>query len=241
MSLIKNDHMVEKFSATTSNPAFRDSILPGTLEACSFGFDFAGYKEIHHIFAELCVSIQYRILVGTWFRECLPQLLDNPRACRLFRNIKMEDPAATMFNNEEAIQDSEREGWHSEEVHGRDDFPMILQKSSPEFPCLAGRGQATDIARHGTFGDVEAKFQKFTVNPRSAPGGILLHHPLDESSNLDICSWPAGVSWPRSKAPEQTKASSMPADNGFRFDNDQDVAPCRPKLAEQNPKSPIPS
>ena len=28
----------------------------------------------------------------------------------------------------------------------------------------------------------------------------------------------------------------MPCDNGFRFDNDQDVAPCRPEAAEQDPK-----
>ena len=28
----------------------------------------------------------------------------------------------------------------------------------------------------------------------------------------------------------------MPGDNGFWFDNDQDVVRCRPKAAEQNPK-----
>ena len=28
----------------------------------------------------------------------------------------------------------------------------------------------------------------------------------------------------------------MPGDNGFRFDDDQDVAPCRPEAAEQDPK-----
>ena len=28
----------------------------------------------------------------------------------------------------------------------------------------------------------------------------------------------------------------MPGDNGFRFYNDQDGAPCRPKAAEQDPK-----
>ena len=31
----------------------------------------------------------------------------------------------------------------------------------------------------------------------------------------------------------------MPGDNGFRFDDNQDVSPCRPKTAEQNPKYPI--
>ena len=28
----------------------------------------------------------------------------------------------------------------------------------------------------------------------------------------------------------------MPGDHGFWFDDDQDVAPCRPKTAEQNPE-----
>jgi hypothetical protein len=31
----------------------------------------------------------------------------------------------------------------------------------------------------------------------------------------------------------------MPADNGFRFDDDQGVAPRGPKPAEQNPEYPI--
>jgi hypothetical protein len=31
----------------------------------------------------------------------------------------------------------------------------------------------------------------------------------------------------------------MPGDNGFWFDNDQDVAPSRPKPTQQNPKYPI--
>ena len=31
----------------------------------------------------------------------------------------------------------------------------------------------------------------------------------------------------------------MPGNHGFWFNDDQDVAPCRPKTAEQNPKYPI--
>ena len=50
----------------------------------------------------------------------------------------------------------ERECWDGEEIHGCDDLPVIAQISSPEFPCLAGRRQAPDIARDGTLGDVES-------------------------------------------------------------------------------------
>jgi hypothetical protein len=38
------------------------------------------------------------------------------------------------------------------------------------------------------------------------------------------------------EAPEQTKASTIPSDHGFRFDDNQDVAPFRPKTAEQSPE-----
>ena len=31
----------------------------------------------------------------------------------------------------------------------------------------------------------------------------------------------------------------MPGDHGFWFDDNQDVAPCRPKAAKQSPKYPI--
>ena len=93
-----------------------------------------------------------------------------------------------------------------------------------------------EIARNCAFRDGEAQFQKLTMNSGSAPAGILVRHSLDESSHLGIDRWPAQALAPRSKAPEQPKASPMPGDNGFWFDNNQGVAPCGPKTAKQNPK-----
>ena len=144
-----------------------------------------------------------------------------------------------MFDDEETIQDLEGEGRHGEEVHGCDDLAVIAKEPRPALAGVVGRRQAPEIPRDGAFGDVEAEFQKLTMNSRSAPGGILVHHPPGESSNLGIDLWPAEALWPRSKAPEQPKASPMPGDNGFWFENDQGIAPCRPKPAEQNPEYPI--
>ena len=138
----------------------------------------------------------------------------------MFGDVEMEDLASTVFDHEKTIQDSERESWHGEEVHGRDYFAVIAQESSPEFPCLLWRRQAPDVARNCAFRDLEAELEKFTMNPGSAPGGILLHHPLDERSSRGIDLWPAKALWARAKAPEQPKAGPMPCDNGFRFDND---------------------
>jgi hypothetical protein len=157
----------------------------------------------------------------------------------VFRDIEMEDLASTMFDDEETIQNSEDEGRHGEEVHVRDNLVVIAKESRPELVGVVGRREAPEIPRDGAFRDIQAEFQKLTVNSQSAPAGILLHHPPDDSSNLGIDLWPAQPLWPRAQVPEQPKASPMPGDNGFWFDNDQGPAPCRPKSAEQNPKYPI--
>ena len=220
--------MIEKLSATASDPAFRDSILPRARRANACGLDAAGCQQIGYLLAKLGIAIQDRVAVGTRFRKCFSQLLRYPGAGWVFRDVEMEDLASTVFDHEKTIQDSERESWHGEEVHGRDGLAVIAQESSPEFPCLLGRKQAVEIARNCAFRDVEAKFQKLTVNSGSAPGGILVRHPPNEGSHLGNDSWPAQALGSRSKAPEQPKASPMPGDNGFWFDNNQGVAPCRP-------------
>jgi len=153
----------------------------------------------------------------------------------VFRDIEMEDPASTMFDDEKTIQDSEGEGRHGEEVHGRNGIAVIAKKSRPAFASVVGRGQAPEIAGDGAFREVEAEFQKLTVNSGSAPAGILVRHPSDETLNLGINLWPGQALWTRSKAPEQPKASPMPGNHGFGLNDDQDVAPRRPQTAEQNP------
>jgi len=37
------------------------------------------------------------------------------------------------------------------------------------------------------------------------------------------------------------KARPIPSDNGFRFDDNQNIAPCRPITAEKIPEYPIPA
>jgi hypothetical protein len=130
----------------------------------------------------------------------------------VFRDVEMEAPASTVFDDEETLQDSEGESRPGEEVHGRDDVAMIAKESRPMLAGAVGRRKAPQIPRDAAFRDVEAEFQKRTMNSRSAPRGILIQHLPDERSNLAIDLWPGKALWPRSKAPEKTKASAMPGD-----------------------------
>jgi len=134
--LAEDENVIQKISATASNPAFRDSILPWTSETDRLGFDATGYPQIRHILVELRISIQNRIAVGTGFRECLPQLLHYPGTGRVLCNIEMKDLAPPVLDDKEAIQDSKCGGWHGEEVHCCDDLAVIAQEGSPEIAGL---------------------------------------------------------------------------------------------------------
>jgi len=45
----------------------------------------------------------------------------------------MEYFPPAVFDNEETVQDTKSESRDSKEVHGRNDFTMILKESSPSF------------------------------------------------------------------------------------------------------------
>jgi hypothetical protein len=236
VSLVEDEYVIQKISATASDPAFSNSILPGACWAYARGFQAAGRQEIGYLLTKLAITIENSVAVRTRFRKCCSQLLHYPGAGRVFGDIEMENLASCVFDYEKAVQHAKCQSRHGEEVHGRDELAVIAQESSPEFSGLVPRIQTPEIARNGAFGDIEAEFEKLTVNSRSAPGRILLYHPMDESSNLGLDLWPAEAPWARSQAPEQPKANPMPGDNGIWLNDDQGIAPCRPKTAKQNPK-----
>jgi len=114
----------------------------------------------------------------------------------VFRDIEMNYPASTVFDDEEAIRDSECEGRHGKKVHGHDHIAVIAQESSPELARLLTGIQVPEIAGNSAIRDVESEFQKLPVNSRRARACILLYHPPDERSNLGIDSWPPKLLWP---------------------------------------------
>ena len=114
MNIIEDDQVIEKLSTTASDPAFCDSILPRACRASACGLHAAGCQQLGYVLAKLGITIQDRIAVRTRVRKRFPQLLHYPEASRVFRDIEMEDPASTMFDDEKTIQDSEGEGRHGE-------------------------------------------------------------------------------------------------------------------------------
>ena len=93
MAFIQRDDIVEDLPAGTSDPAFGDSILPGSLYASPFRLQARGLQERNHFGIELGIVIQNGVTVRLLSGKCLPKLLITQFSvgwavtlqCRIFR------------------------------------------------------------------------------------------------------------------------------------------------------------
>ena len=77
---------------------------------------------------------------------------------------------------------SERDRWHHEQVHRGDAIRVIAQK---RLPALGRRPPPPrHVFCHTGLPYIDAELQKLTVDPRSAPQGILDAHLPDQATNF---------------------------------------------------------
>ena len=119
MLLVQRDDMVEDLAAATSHPAFRDSILPGRLDARSLGFQTRCVQECDDFTVELRVAVEDGVTIRGSLGKSLTQLLDNPRRSWMACDVEVKDLAPSMIDDEEAVEQLERDCWHGEEVERR--------------------------------------------------------------------------------------------------------------------------
>ena len=95
------------------------------------------FRKCEHLISELGVMVKQDVSIGHWQRECFAQLLHDPIACWMERNIEVQNAPATMFDNEEAVQSAEIKVGNGEEVERGNGFAMVVQKSEPlSWPCF---------------------------------------------------------------------------------------------------------
>src|SRR4249919_1300955 len=61
MNVIEDDQVIEKLSATASDPAFRDSVLPRACRAYVHAFYAVRSQHIGNLLAKLGITIQDRV------------------------------------------------------------------------------------------------------------------------------------------------------------------------------------
>ena len=192
--LIKRYHMVEKFAATTANPALRYSILPGCLNARTFRRQPRRFQERSHMLVEFRIVIEDDIAVWVCVRERLPQLSDDPFRVRPAGDIEMKDTPPAVVNDEKAVQGAERQSRHGKEVKGYNRLAMISQERKPALAGITAPSQPSQISCHRAFRNLETELQEFTVDPWCTPFSVLQRHHADETLNLLADAWSAASS-----------------------------------------------
>lgn len=237
VALVQSDDVVEQLTSATANPAFRNSVLPGALDGGLDSSNFHGTNRNRNFQSVFCVAIEEEKLRRRLVGKRFPQLLHNPGAGRMACDIEVQDAPAAMADDKETVEKTEGDRRNGEEVHGRDGFTMIAEKSQPPPTRLWISGCSLHPAGNASLRYIEAEHQKFAMNARSTPGGILGKHA--ENQVPDLFREPFSthlLSHPGDDAPVQTEAGSMPTNHGFRSNHDERLFPPGPESAGDHPE-----
>src|SRR5262245_10173235 len=136
--LSEHDHMVETFSANTSNEPFRERILPRTSGRGEHLLNAHSLNSISKMTTVHSITVPYQISRCSIFRECFDDLLRRPFGGGMVGDIEMQYAAPLMRKDYEDKQHFQLQGGHREEVDGDQLTDVVCQES---LPCL-GWGSA---------------------------------------------------------------------------------------------------
>src|SRR5207249_10385950 len=123
--------VVQELSSASSHTPLRDAILPGTSEGGLLGNDPRGVHRCDHLEPELLITIKDQVLLEGFKGKRLAQLLDDPTARRMLRDVNVQDAPTIMADDEEAVEHAEGNRWSGEEINSSNRFPMVSQERKP--------------------------------------------------------------------------------------------------------------
>src|SRR5215468_418636 len=159
-------------------------------------------------------------------RERLPQLLNNPKARGMPRDVAVQNTPAIVADDKEAVEHGEGDRGNREEIHRRNSLLVITKKGEPPLGWVRGSGSPFHPAGNRSLGNIKTKHEKFSVDTGSTPARVLGSHLEDEVPDLfRRRSSTHGLSNSRNHAPVPTESSAVPSDNGFGCDDEECLFP----------------
>src|ERR1035438_524369 len=104
MPLIHYNHVIDQVTAAAANPSLSDAILPRTSEAGPLGLDAEAFHCVDHLVVEVCCTVEDQVTRDRIVWKGFTQLLDDPRAGRVFGDAAAQDSAPIMRDYEETVQ-----------------------------------------------------------------------------------------------------------------------------------------
>jgi hypothetical protein len=101
MPLVDHDHVVQAFSANTSDNPFRIAVLPRTPGGYRNLSDTQSIDSCREIMAVDPITISYQVARHGVVGKCLHDLLRCPSSGRVFRDIEMQNTSTVMGKDDE--------------------------------------------------------------------------------------------------------------------------------------------
>ena len=144
VSLVQNDHVVKQVPTHTPDPALGDAVLPGTSKSGSDRLDVAFSDRRDDISREFRVAVKDQVPMWLFVSPSFAQLQYDPRGVGLTGHVAVQNLPPVVSDDKEAVQDTEGQCRHGEEIHGGDCFAMVPEKSQPA-PRFIGALAASHI------------------------------------------------------------------------------------------------
>ena len=216
MGFIQRNDVIQ-VSPAAFNPTLCHGVLPGTLEGGPHRAHLQGSNGHGYFQSIFRIPVKDQEPGSRPKRKRLPQLLDDPHARQMFRDVQVQDPPPIVVDDEEAVEHAERDRWNCEEIHRSNRFPMVAQKRKPALGWFGVSRRSAHPAGDRSLRDIKAKHEEFAMYAWRSPGWILANHPEDQISNLFGDSLPAEHAVrPGDGAPVQGEPSSVPSHDCFR-------------------------
>ncbi len=122
MLFVQRDDMVESLSAAASTQRSRSPVLPRRLQACALRLQASSLQKGNHIGSEFRFVVEDGMTM-TSLGKRFPQLLHQPISGRMTSDVEMQNPARTMLDYQEAIQELECQRGQLTEVEDQDAPP----------------------------------------------------------------------------------------------------------------------
>ena len=182
--LVHRNDVIQQIASTALDPALGNSVLPWAPDRSPNRSHGHRAHRCRDLEAVLGIAIEDQELLSGLIRECFSQLLNDLGARRMPRDVEMQNLPAMMAQDEKAVEHAESHSRHGKEVHGGDNLAMIPQECEPSLGWFGISRGAAHPPRNRSFGDIEAKHQQLSVNPRRTPRWVLGCHPEDQIANL---------------------------------------------------------
>jgi hypothetical protein len=100
VAFVEHDDIIEKSAAAGADESFGYAILPRAFEGCANRFHAKGLYRLDSVRTEDNVPVMDQVSRSRIVGEGFAQLLDHPRAGRMFGDVEMQDSPLVMSDDE---------------------------------------------------------------------------------------------------------------------------------------------